>query len=44
MFCLLPLSTTTDGLDVVDKIEAVGSQSGATASPVKVKASGEITE
>ena len=44
IFRLLPLSTTTDGLDVVDKIEAVGSQSGATASPVKVKASGEITE
>merc|ERR1712037_198888 len=33
-----------DGLDVVDKIEGVGSQSGATAKPVKVKASGEITE
>jgi len=36
--------SVVDGLDVVDKIEAVGSQSGATASPVKVKASGEITE
>jgi hypothetical protein len=43
MFRSLPLSTT-DGLDVVDKIEAVGSQSGATAAPVTVKASGEITE
>mmetsp|Transcript_13454 Transcript_13454/g.31437 ORF Transcript_13454/g.31437 Transcript_13454/m.31437 type:complete len:167 (-) Transcript_13454:187-687(-) len=33
-----------DGMDVIDKIEAVGSQSGATAAPVVVKASGEITE
>ncbi|EJK73787.1 hypothetical protein THAOC_04574 [Thalassiosira oceanica] len=33
-----------DGLDVVDKIESVGSQSGATAAPVIVKASGELTE
>ena len=31
-----------DGLDVVDKIEAVGSQSGQTASPVTIKASGEL--
>lgn len=33
-----------DGLDVVDKIEAVGSQSGATAATVTIKASGQITE
>merc|ERR1711937_786343 len=33
-----------DGLDVVDTIEGVGSQSGATSKPVKIKACGEITE
>ena len=33
-----------DGLDVVDKIESVGSQSGATSAPVMIKACGEITE
>lgn len=33
-----------DGLDVVEKIEGVGSQSGATSVPVVVKDSGEITE
>merc|ERR1711892_763463 len=33
-----------DGLDVVDKIETVGSQSGATSKTVVVKASGELTE
>eukprot|EP00339_Tiarina_fusa_P015461 CAMPEP_0117037064 /NCGR_PEP_ID=MMETSP0472-20121206/26205_1 /TAXON_ID=693140 ORGANISM="Tiarina fusus, Strain LIS" /NCGR_SAMPLE_ID=MMETSP0472 /ASSEMBLY_ACC=CAM_ASM_000603 /LENGTH=209 /DNA_ID=CAMNT_0004746981 /DNA_START=33 /DNA_END=662 /DNA_ORIENTATION=- len=33
-----------DGLDVVDKIESVGSQSGATSKSVVVKESGEITE
>merc|ERR1740133_466517 len=33
-----------DGLDVVDAIEAVGSQSGATSAKVVVKGSGEITE
>lgn len=33
-----------DGLDVVEKIEAVGSQSGSTASPVTIVKSGEITE
>eukprot|EP00523_Entomoneis_sp_CCMP467_P006528 CAMPEP_0168727962 /NCGR_PEP_ID=MMETSP0724-20121128/5441_1 /TAXON_ID=265536 /ORGANISM="Amphiprora sp., Strain CCMP467" /LENGTH=203 /DNA_ID=CAMNT_0008774797 /DNA_START=81 /DNA_END=692 /DNA_ORIENTATION=- len=32
----------TSGLDVVDKIEAVGSQSGATAAPVIVKDCGEL--
>jgi len=31
-----------DGLDVVDKIEAVGSQSGMTAAPVVIKDSGEL--
>ena len=31
-------------MDVVDKIEAVGSQSGATAAPVMVKESGEILD
>jgi cyclophilin family peptidyl-prolyl cis-trans isomerase len=34
----------TDGLDVVDTIETVGSQSGRTASPVVIKDCGEITE
>jgi len=33
-----------DGLDVVDKIETIGSQSGATSESVMIKASGEITE
>jgi peptidylprolyl isomerase len=33
-----------DGIDVVDKIELVGSQSGATAKKVVIKESGEITE
>ena len=33
-----------DGLDVVDKIEAVGSQSGATSAPVMIASCGEITE
>ena len=33
-----------DGMDVVDKIEAVGSQSGATAAPVIIKASGELKD
>uniref|UniRef100_A0A7S3LEC0 Peptidyl-prolyl cis-trans isomerase n=1 Tax=Amphora coffeiformis TaxID=265554 RepID=A0A7S3LEC0_9STRA len=32
----------TDGLDVVDKIEAVGSQSGATSKTVIVKDCGEL--
>ena len=31
-----------EGLDVVDKIEAVGSPSGATAKPVTVKDCGEL--
>ena len=31
-----------DGLDVVDKIEAVGSQSGQTSAPVKIAKSGEL--
>jgi hypothetical protein len=33
-----------DGLDVVDMIEGVGSQSGTTAKPVMVRDCGEITE
>jgi len=33
-----------DGLDVVDKIEEIGSQSGATDKPVVIAKSGEITE
>ena len=33
-----------DGMDVVDTIEGVGSQSGATSAPVMIKACGEITE
>lgn len=31
-----------DGLDVVDAIEGIGSQSGATSAPVMIKACGEI--
>ena len=31
-----------EGLDVVDKIEAVGSQSGATSKPVVVADCGEL--
>lgn len=31
-----------DGLDMVDKVEAVGSQGGATSQEVRVTASGEI--
>jgi len=34
----------TDGLDVVDRIEAVGSQGGATSKSVVVKECGELTE
>lgn len=33
-----------DGLDVVDAVEEVGSQSGATSKKVTIKKSGEITE
>ena len=32
----------TAGMDVVKKIEAVGSQGGATSAPVRVAASGEL--
>ena len=32
----------TEGLDVVDKIEAVGSQSGSTSKPVTVRDCGEL--
>ena len=32
----------TDGLDVVDKIEQVGSQSGMTDAPVVIKDCGEV--
>ena len=32
-----------DGMDVVKKIEAVGSQSGKPSKPVKVEDSGELT-
>jgi cyclophilin family peptidyl-prolyl cis-trans isomerase len=31
-----------DGLDVVDKIEAVGSQMGKTSAPVVIKDCGEL--
>ncbi len=34
--------SVVDGLDVVDKIEEVGSQSGTTAKPVTVRDCGEI--
>jgi cyclophilin family peptidyl-prolyl cis-trans isomerase len=33
-----------DGLDVVDKIEGVGSQSGRTSQKVVIAECGEITE
>ena len=33
-----------DGIEVVDMIEGVGSQSGKTSAPVTIKACGEITE
>jgi cyclophilin family peptidyl-prolyl cis-trans isomerase len=36
--------SVVDGLDVVDTIEGVGSQSGRTAAPVKIKACGELKE
>lgn len=36
--------SVVDGLDVVDKIEDVGSGSGVTSAKVVIKASGEITE
>jgi cyclophilin family peptidyl-prolyl cis-trans isomerase len=32
----------TDGLDVVDTIEGVGSQSGATSKKVTIKECGEV--
>jgi cyclophilin family peptidyl-prolyl cis-trans isomerase len=31
-----------DGLDVVDKFESVGSQSGMTSAPVMIKDCGEL--
>merc|ERR1712085_73820 len=36
--------SVVEGIEVVDTIEAVGSQSGATSASVTVKACGEITE
>jgi hypothetical protein len=36
--------TYVDGLDVVDKIEKVGSQSGKTAKSVVIKECGEILD
>merc|ERR1712084_186120 len=32
----------TEGMDVVKKIEAVGSQSGACSQPVKIASSGQL--
>lgn len=40
--CALLHSSDIDGLDVVDKIESVGSQSGKTAKKVIVKDCGEL--
>ena len=40
--CDLPSSYFADGLDVVDKIESVGSQSGKTSKSVIVKDCGEV--
>jgi len=34
--------TVTEGLDILDKIEAVGSDSGKVSKPVKIKASGQL--
>jgi cyclophilin family peptidyl-prolyl cis-trans isomerase len=34
--------SVTDGLDVIDKIERIGSQSGKTAKPVVIKDCGEL--
>ena len=34
--------SVVDGMDVVDKMEAVGSQSGRTAAPVVIKDCGEL--
>jgi cyclophilin family peptidyl-prolyl cis-trans isomerase len=42
LICVSP--PMIDGLDVVDKIEMVGSQSGATSKSVIVKESGELPE
>jgi len=36
--------TVVDGMDVVDAIEAVGSQSGTTSKKVVVQDCGELTE
>jgi cyclophilin family peptidyl-prolyl cis-trans isomerase len=36
--------SVVDGMDVVDTIEVVGSQSGRTSALVVIKACGEITE
>jgi cyclophilin family peptidyl-prolyl cis-trans isomerase len=33
-----------DGIDVIDAIEAVGSQSGRTSTSVVIKACGELDE
>jgi peptidylprolyl isomerase len=32
----------SSGLDVIDKIEAIGSQSGRTSAPVVIKDCGEL--
>jgi len=34
--------TVIDGNDILDKIEAVGSESGKVSKPVKIKASGQL--
>jgi len=34
--------SVVEGLDILDKIEAVGSESGKVSKPVKIKASGQL--
>jgi cyclophilin family peptidyl-prolyl cis-trans isomerase len=40
--CIAVFGSVTDGLDVIDKIENVGSQSGQTAQKVVIKDCGEV--
>jgi cyclophilin family peptidyl-prolyl cis-trans isomerase len=40
--CVLVFGKVTEGLDVIDKIEMVGSQSGKTSQKVVIKDCGEV--
>jgi cyclophilin family peptidyl-prolyl cis-trans isomerase len=42
VFHITVFGKVSSGLDVIDKIEAVGSQSGRTAAPVVIKDCGEL--